>query len=47
MSIRPSAAIRQNFYEIASLCRDSGEPVCMTKNGESDLDVIPDYPQIY
>ena len=33
MNIRPSAAIRQNYNEIANLCRETGEPVYLTKNG--------------
>ena len=33
MNIRPSAAIRQNYNEIADLCRE-------TKNGEGDLVVM-------
>lgn len=40
MTIRPSAAIRQNYNEIAELCRESGEPVYLTKNGEGDLVVM-------
>ena len=40
MNIRPSAAIRQNYNEIAQLCRTSGEPVYLTKNGEGDLVVM-------
>ena len=40
MNIRPSAAIRQNYNEIADLCRDSQEPVYLTRNGEGDLVVI-------
>ena len=32
MNIRPSAAIRQNYNEIADLCRKSSEPVYLTKN---------------
>ena len=34
MIIRPSAAIRQNYNEIAEQCRKTGEPVFLTKNGE-------------
>ncbi|MFR7389113.1 MAG: hypothetical protein ACLUTU_09355 [Blautia faecis] len=34
MNIRPSAAIRQNYNEIAELCRKTAEPVFLTKNGE-------------
>lgn len=40
MNIKPSAAIRQNYNEIAELCRSSGEPVYLTKNGEGDLVVM-------
>ena len=40
MNIRPSAAIRQSYNEIADLCRKSAEPVFLTKNGEGDLVVM-------
>ncbi len=40
MNIRPSAAIRQNYNEIAELCRRTAEPVYLTKNGEGDLVVM-------
>lgn len=40
MNIRPSAAMRQNYNDIARLCRQSGEPVYLTKNGEGDLVVM-------
>ena len=40
MNIRRSAAIRQNYNEIADLCRDSQEPVYLTRNGEGDLVVM-------
>lgn len=40
MTIRPSAAIRQNYNEIAEICKRSGEPVYLTKNGEGDLVVM-------
>jgi len=40
MNIRPSAAIRQNYNEIADLCKESKEPVYLTKNGEGDLVVM-------
>lgn len=40
MNIRPSAAIRQNYNEIAELCRKTTEPVFLTKNGEGDLVVM-------
>lgn len=40
MNIKPSAAIRQNYNDIAALCRATGEPVYLTKNGEGDLVVM-------
>lgn len=40
MNIRPSAAIRQNYNEIANLCRKTAEPIFLTKNGEGDLVVM-------
>lgn len=40
MNIRPSAAIRQNYNEIAALCRSTQAPVYLTKNGEGDLVVM-------
>lgn len=40
MNIRPSAAIRQNYNEIAEMCKKTGEPIYLTKNGEGDLVVM-------
>lgn len=40
MNIRPSASIRQNYNEIAEMCRQTAEPVFLTKNGEGDLVVM-------
>ncbi|MDO4281110.1 MAG: type II toxin-antitoxin system prevent-host-death family antitoxin [Peptococcaceae bacterium] len=40
MNIRPSASIRQNYNEIAALCRETEAPVFLTKNGEGDLVVM-------
>jgi len=40
MNIKPSASIRQNYNEIAALCKKTGEPVYLTKNGEGDLVVM-------
>ena len=40
MLIKPSASIRQNYNEIADLCRTTQEPVFLTKNGEGDLVVM-------
>ena len=40
MLIKPSASIRQNYNEIADLCRATQEPVYLTKNGEGDVVVM-------
>ncbi|MDD2510684.1 MAG: type II toxin-antitoxin system Phd/YefM family antitoxin [Syntrophomonas sp.] len=40
MNIRPSAAIRKNYNQISELCRQTGEPVYLTKNGKGDLVVM-------
>jgi len=40
MLIKPSATIRQNYNEIADLCRKTQEPVFLTKNGEGDIVVM-------
>ena len=40
MNIHPSATIRQNYNEIADMCRKTAEPVFLTKNGEGDLVVM-------
>jgi len=40
MNIKPSAAIRNNYNEISTMCKTSGEPVYLTKNGEGDLVVM-------
>ncbi len=40
MQIKPSAAIRQNYNEIAAICKTTKEPVYLTKNGEGDLVVM-------
>jgi len=40
MQIKPSASIRNNYNEIASYCKETGEPVYLTKNGEGDLVVM-------
>jgi prevent-host-death family protein len=38
--IRPISDLRNKSSEIESLCRDSGEPVFITKNGEGELVVM-------
>ncbi|WP_206663558.1 hypothetical protein [Sporolactobacillus shoreae] len=40
MKIKPSVAIRKNYNEIAEICRESGEPVYLTKKWESDLVIM-------
>ena len=40
MLIKPSANIRQNYNEISALCKSTGEPIYLTKNGEGDLIVM-------
>ena len=40
MHIKASAAIRNNYNEISTLCKNTGEPVYLTKNGEGDLVVM-------
>jgi PHD/YefM family antitoxin component YafN of YafNO toxin-antitoxin module len=40
INIRPSAAIRKNYNEISELCKATGEPVYLTKNGSGDLVVM-------
>jgi PHD/YefM family antitoxin component YafN of YafNO toxin-antitoxin module len=38
--IKPSAAIRNDYNGISSLCKETEEPVYLTKNGEGDLVVM-------
>ncbi len=40
MNIKPSASIRNNYNEISNLCKITGEPIYLTKNGEGDLVVM-------
>ena len=40
MKIMSSADIRQRYNEVVSQCRDSGEPVYLTKNGQGELVVM-------
>ena len=40
MNIRPSAVIRNNYNDISTFCKTTGEPVYLTKNGEGDLVVM-------
>lgn len=38
--IKPSAAIRKNYNDVSELCKRTGEPVYLTKNGKGDLVVM-------
>ena len=40
LNIKPSAAIRNNYNEISELCKQTKQPVFLTKNGEGDLVVM-------
>jgi len=40
INIKPSAAIRKNYNDIAALCKQTKAPVFLTKNGEGDLVVM-------
>ncbi|MCJ7472659.1 MAG: type II toxin-antitoxin system Phd/YefM family antitoxin [Actinobacteria bacterium] len=40
INIKPSSAIRKNYNEISEMCKKSGEPVYLTKNGKGDLIVM-------
>ena len=39
-SIRPSVELRNNYGEISRICKESMEPVFITKNGYGDLAVM-------
>ena len=38
--IRSSTDLRNNYNEISSFCRESREPVFITKNGQGDLVIM-------
>ena len=40
MDIRPSAAIRNNYRNVADYCIETGLPVFLTNNGEGELVVM-------
>lgn len=39
-TIRPISDLRNKSAEIEALCRQTGEPIFITKNGESDLVIM-------
>ena len=40
MIIKASATLRQNYNDIVSLCKETKEPVFLTKNGECDAVIM-------
>lgn len=40
MYIKPSTEIRNNYNKISALCKETREPIYLTKNGEGDLVVL-------
>ena len=40
INIQPSAAIRKNYNDISNMCKQTKEPVFLTKNGIGDLVVM-------
>ena len=40
MNILPSTSLRNQYNEISEKCKNSGEPIFLTKNGEGDLVVM-------
>ena len=39
-NIKSSTDLRNNYNEISSYCRETGEPIYITKNGRGDLAVM-------
>ena len=40
MEIRSSTSLRNQYSEISDYCKQTGEPVYLTKNGDGDLVVM-------
>lgn len=40
MKIKPSTSLRNEYNDISMYCKESMEPVYLTKNGEGDLVVM-------
>lgn len=40
MNLKPSTALRNDYQQIATLAKASGEPVIITNKGEADLIVM-------
>lgn len=41
MTIMPSTSLKDHYNEISEKCRQTGEPIYLTKNGKGDLVVMP------
>jgi len=40
MTIRPATCLQNEYNEIAAFCKERGEPVFLTENGEGDMVVM-------
>lgn len=40
MLIKPSTSLRNEYNDVSSYCKQNGQPVYITKNGEGDLVVM-------
>lgn len=40
MTIMPSTSLRNKYNEISDKCKETGEPIFLTRNGEGDLVVM-------
>jgi len=40
LTAKPSSVIRSDYNKFSSMCHEIGEPILITRNGESDLVVM-------
>jgi PHD/YefM family antitoxin component YafN of YafNO toxin-antitoxin module len=40
LTAKPSSVIRSDYNAFSNMCRESAEPILITRNGESDLVVM-------
>ena len=45
LTAKPSAIIRSDYNAFTTMCRETDEPILITRNGESDLVVMS--PEVY